>query len=141
MKSLNFTPLDTKTGFISIKGAAFHLNGGSYHRILANILSHQFVRKLFSNGKLTCFSRDGGHSTSGKLCLSCDHPLCRSWLRLFLEIEADNYALDLPQRLIPVYKRFLDSARINTASRPFNVLATFSLEPKDGIWIFSIHKA
>lgn len=127
--------------FISIKDAAFHLNGNCHHCILANIHSHQFVRKLFSGGNLVCFSRNGVNSTSGKSCLSCDHPQCRSWLRLFLKIDEVNYALDLPQRLIPAYKHFLESGRINTGRIPFNVWATFSLQPQDGVWIFSIDKA
>jgi len=77
----------------------------------------------------------------GKSCLSCDHPLCRRWLRLLLMIDGQNYGLDLPQRLIPAYRDFLNSARITTVRAPLNVLATLSLESKGGVWTFSIHKA
>lgn len=127
--------------FISIRGGSFHLNGCSCNSILVNIHSHQYVRKLFSYGKLTCFSRDGLYSTSRRYCPSCNHPLCRSWLRLLLKIDGVNYGLDLPQRLIPVYRRFLGSVGSNTAKAPFNLPATLSLEAKDGLWMFSIHKA
>ena len=126
--------------FISIKGASFHLDGSSYHSILTIIHSHQYVRKLFSSGRMNCFSRDGVYSTSRRYCPSCNHPQCRSWLRLFLKINGENFALDLPKRLIPIYRGFLDSAGVNTIRAPFDLLANFSLESKDGVWIFSIHK-
>jgi len=132
MKSLNF---------ISIKDASFHLNGSSYPCILAIIHSHQYVRKLFSSGRLTCFSRDSLYSTSRRYCPACSHPQCRIWLRLFLKIDKENYALDLPKRLIPVYKSFLNSIETKTTKTPFSVMASFSLEAKDEVWIFSIHKA
>jgi len=62
-------------------------------------------------------------------------------LRLFLTIDGKNYGLDLPQRLIPAYRRFLGSVGSNTARAPFNLTTTLSLEAKDNLWVFSIHKA
>jgi hypothetical protein len=126
--------------FISIRDAAFHINGARCHCILTNIHSHQFVRKLFSEGKLACFSRDGFYSTARKYCFDCEEPTCRGWLRLFLKIDGENYALDLPEKLVPVYKRFLNTAKINITRKPLNLPATLSLEPKNGIWSFAIYK-
>ena len=129
-----------KLKFISIKSAKFHLNGNSYPSIIATIHSHQFVRKLFSDGKLICFSPDSFHSTARKSCLSCKRFECRNWLRLFLIIDNQNYCLDLPQKLMPAYYHFIDFNKINTTTSFINVEATFSLKCERHKWVLSIEK-
>ena len=129
-----------KLKFISIKDARFHLNGDSYPSIIATIHSHQFVRKLFFNSKLICFSPDSIFSTAKKSCLSCKRFGCRNWLRLFLIIDDQNYCLDLPQKLMSVYYHFIDSNKINTTTSPINVEATFSLKCDCHKWILSIER-
>lgn len=123
---------------ISIKRAAFRINGNSCRCIQANILFDQFVRKLFSGDKIVCFSRNGLYSTARKSCMDCEKTLCGSWIRLFLKIDENYYVLELPRELMSVYTHFLYKVKTNGLAKRFNLPATLSLNlTKKGV-LFSL---
>lgn len=126
--------------FISIKNAAFHINGRSFPSFLTYVYEQHTVRKLFKDGKVICFSINGKNSTAAKSCSTCYNPFCRSWLRLHFIINDDFFALDLPQKLIPFYKNFLASIKAKDAPPP-DLLLSFSLTMLNHKWILTVNKA
>jgi hypothetical protein len=123
--------------FISIKNAAFHINGRSFPSFLAYVYEQHIVRKLFKDGRVICFSINGRAASNTKPCSTCSNPFCRSWLRLYFIINDDYFALDLPQKLIPFYKSFLASIKAEDKP-PIDMLLSFSLKIVDHEWVLTI---
>jgi len=80
-----------KPPFIKIGQEGFHINGQATPQINLKIHDYTFMRKLFSAGKMTCYSMDATTAKDGKCCALCNwNYTCTKVIRLMVMIQSQS---------------------------------------------------
>lgn len=88
MTALLQTVFHEKPPFIPVKSDGFRLKQAIYPAIDIKIHDFLFIRKLFSHGKMACYSLDAITSAKGKRCALCSwNYACTKVVRLMVMVE------------------------------------------------------
>ena len=78
-----------KPPFIKLNQNGFSINDQTHPKIDFKIHDYTFMRKLFSAGKMTCYSMDAIAAKDGKCCALCNwNYTCTKVIRLMIMIES-----------------------------------------------------
>jgi len=78
-----------KPPFIKLTPNGFHIDDHDHPRIDFKIHDYTFMRKLFSAGRLTCYSMDATTAPDGKCCALCTwNYTCTKVIRLMIMLES-----------------------------------------------------
>lgn len=86
--SLTETIFQTKTPFVTLTPRGFMIDGQPYEHLDIHIHSFSFIRKLFSDHRIACYSLDARTGKDGRQCCLCDwNYRCTRVIRLKIMVQ------------------------------------------------------